>query len=78
MLLRGGLPLILKAVVEEAPQLVGPCWLPSNPSGNYLETAFGCVPGAGAPMPLFRNSSSFASWLEACLRTASTSHPPQS
>ena len=30
------------------------------------------------PIPLCRNSSSLASWLEACLRTASTSQPFQS
>jgi len=44
----------------------------------YFETAFGRVLGAGAPMPLRRNSRSLASWLEACLRTPSTSQPLQS
>jgi len=41
-------------------------------------TAFGRVPARAGRFPLRRNSSSLASWLDACLRTASTSQPFQS
>ena len=45
---------------------------------EFEDLVYQQVRGAGAPIPFLRNSSSFASWLEACLRTPSASQPLQS